>query len=264
MQKTFSYDIIYIIESLSLDERKTGTLLYDDIVKRRCEQFGHTKSRLISVDNKFEFNSALDDIRESIFDEQLYPYIHFEIHGGTSNQGLVLNSDDIIKWTNLISQLREINVSCRNNLFVSFATCYSAYFIKVIANELNKPTPVLGLVAATENIGEKDLEFSFLDYFDVLLTTNDVTKAIKALNTSIPGKQLFSYMTSDALFDRLYQKHVNPRIQNTMIRDIQKTVKTRDPSLSNKQIRDKVNRWKQLEQSEQIKKLRQVFLMLNH
>src|SRR5688572_22519897 len=125
MLRKFEFNCIYVIESLPEFETKTGTILYEDLLRRITYKIDFLKSSLIRVENKIDLFTELEKIKSLALKGGHFPYLHFEVHG--SIKGLVLPSRELVTWLELSNRLREINIIIRNNLFVSFATCFSAY-----------------------------------------------------------------------------------------------------------------------------------------
>ncbi len=120
----FQFNKVYVIESLDSEEEKlTGQELYNDLLRWKEYQVKDFKSDLIQVSNKSEFKAALDRIKEECTTKGFYPIIHFEVHGSEDKSGLILNSGELIKWSELYKDLIEINSIIGNNLFITLAVC---------------------------------------------------------------------------------------------------------------------------------------------
>jgi hypothetical protein len=116
---------IIVIQSLKDNEVQTGINLYNDIIKRQIERL----KSLIS----HEFYNVKE--KEKLFEILKYvnaqaPYfpkgilIHLEMHGSKNLDGLVLSSDTIIEWSELVEYFRLINISSCNQLYITMATCF--------------------------------------------------------------------------------------------------------------------------------------------
>lgn len=258
MSKTFLFNTIYVLESLRARDRKTGQAVYADILKRLCEKLGHTSATHIELESRSGLIETLDEINNSIIPNSKFSYIHFEMHG--FKNGLELTNGDTITWKDLIVLLRRINISCNNNLFLSIASCYSAYLISEIGNHLNERTPVLGLIGVKDEIGEFDVEVSFQEFFKTLLDTDNLTLAINAINNSIQRKDLFVYMTSNALFSHLLKKHKTQQVQNNILKDIVREYVAKLPDYSESEIEGAAHKWIVEYQGKAIEAIRKKFL----
>ncbi len=187
MGKGIKFNVIYVIQSLAQDERQTGSEIALQIrlacIKRGIEPL----DELIPVENRASFFEAIEAILESIKDGAR-PYIHFEMHGSPAG-GLSLSNGEHISWQELKEPMREINIACANNLYVSLATCHGANFLDMYKGELDKPCPFFGYIGADKEVNAVDFESSFTFFFQTLLTEDNLTNAIMALMTALPDNR---------------------------------------------------------------------------
>lgn len=178
-----NFNKIYVIESLPDNETKTGTNLHNDIIRRKIWGKEDYYSELEIINSKNDFFSLFEQIKTEIKEQNIIPFLHFEIHGNPS--GLYLKSNEQVNWIELHSKLMEINELTNIKVWISLATCYGAYIYSII-----KPTdkaPFYGYVGAWEELNIEDLSVSFERFFDDLLNDFDVVKALKALNLENPN-----------------------------------------------------------------------------
>jgi hypothetical protein len=203
MKQTIFFNTIYVIESLSTGEIKTGTNVFNDLLKYKVMQHEGFNAILLIVNTKAEFIAEINGIYD-LTDPQMHrPYLHFEIHG--CQQGLVMNSGELVSWVELYSLLVRINEMLRNQLFISLATCYGAYLFNAI-NPF-KRSPFFGFVGNVEQIPNGEIEYAFSEYFATLLDELDLDEAIHALNNANPNTP-FPYvsLTSSGLYELLCRK----------------------------------------------------------
>jgi hypothetical protein len=257
------FNKIFIIQSLADDER-TG----DEINKRigfvlLRQKDDIIKNELIDVSNSSEFFNALTKVLQSI-SEGYYPYIHFEIHGCPS--GFVLLNDDFVGWDQLKAPLLEINVRCKNNLYVSLATCYGAGLIRLF-----KPwevCPFFGYIGPEHEVDTPEVEATYIEYFDSLLTERSFSKALIQLRKTVPGNEE-NYQVLNCLeyFRMLYElsreqgRFSNPREINQLKKTIVNDMKKTHPNKSKKELRKVVERldFEKYEENA-YKKIRKIFL----
>jgi len=122
MDVTFNFNKVYFIVSDELS--KFAEMLFTDVVERRCLQ-ANLFSELIIINNKSDFEIAVREIIEECKKNEILPYIHFECHG--SSEGVSLKSNECYSWDDFGDYLTRINIACKNNLFVSMASCYGGY-----------------------------------------------------------------------------------------------------------------------------------------
>jgi hypothetical protein len=180
--KEILFNKIYVIESLFPDDKKTGTLLYNDLLKIKTFQIPQLKSELFNPNTKKELIECFEKIKKEIVELDTYPFIHLELHGSNNKDGLALNSYELITWNELAEYFRAINQLCYHNLFVSLATCYGAYIFEEIKPW--EPAPFWGYVGTYIKVHEDDIEVSFYSFFDTLLDTLDFNISVKSLNES--------------------------------------------------------------------------------
>ena len=199
MKTDVFFNRIYVIESLFEEDTNTGQILCDNVLKYRTFKSPNFSYELIQLEKKEELFQGLNTIRDSIQLHNWLPYIHFEIHG--SKNGLVLNSNSLVEWNELYLALQAINIVCKNNLFISLATCYGAHMIRIYSR-FNEPCPFYGFIGPYSKLGERDLMNSYSEYFEKLLDTKDFTVAIYALMESNPvNKEEFNFLNCEGFFN---------------------------------------------------------------
>jgi hypothetical protein len=202
MAKKCAFNKIYIIESLEEHEYKTGTILYNDLIRWRCEQL-ESGSELLLITTKSEFNNAFIQIRKETQQQDVLPLIHFEVHGST--EGLILASNELVPWYELAEFLRSINITTRNKLFVSLATCFGAYIYSEI--KTHNKAPFFGFIGPWGEITDKDAAVSYYEFYDELLTSLDFTKAVEKINTSNKLPYRYHFYNSEEIFEKVYKKY---------------------------------------------------------
>jgi len=161
--------------------------------------FCRTKSELKDALCKF-----IDDSKKGI-----YPLIHLSCHG--SDKGILLPSKGRYSWSELGSKLSKINLESKNNLFVIFACCYGAYFIKSMIEKFRRQrnelrAPVYGYIAYPGEIALGEIEIKFYEFYKELV--NDVSKNIFDLENPISclnenSKFKYEFMSCSILFENL-------------------------------------------------------------
>ena len=225
---------IYVIQSLSVEERKTGTELHDDIISRRLWSDANTSTELIDEYSKKYFFNILCKIKTETSNKGNIPFIHFETHG--SRNGLTLNSNENVLWSEIIPVIREINILCSNNLFLSISACWGAniqYHIKIY-----EKCPFRGFIGPVDEIYPDDLITSFDPFFDALLENNDFGIALKRLNLYNKSGVEFHHLTSEAFFDLVVKYHKeecekDPKIEEARVEKITKSMWKRDKRIKN-------------------------------
>lgn len=193
---------IYVIESLSIDDRLTGSELFEDIIVRRLYSDPNTSAELIKIDRKNDFKAAFESIYKDVINENVLPYIHFESHG--NKNGLVLSSNEQVDFDLLMSMLLKINLASKNNLFISISACWGGHIQFQI--DIRKPIPIRGFIGPMDTVFEKDLLTNFTRFFDVLLLTDDFEKAINALN--LVSSVQFHHLNAEAFYELVTKSQI--------------------------------------------------------
>ncbi|HEY4289900.1 MAG TPA: hypothetical protein VGN00_22520 [Puia sp.] len=178
------------------DEIQTGSELYYDIIKRRLHLFDHLSAQLVRVLSLEELVRELRNIGERCSGQEIFPYLHFEMHG--SRDGVHLASEELYRWEELCSFLSEINAITGNNVLVSLATCHGAFIMKAI--DILGTIPFFAFVGPVVEISAGEIRADWQNYFETLLDTRDIGKAIIALNLNNAGAPYFFY-TGEQIFD---------------------------------------------------------------
>ena len=182
--KNFKFNKIQVIESLAIYE-KSGTDLFNNIISRKKYFFyPKLKTELSNPKTKKEFIECLDKIELDFIENRICPIIHFEIHGSNDKKGLILSSGEFVSWKELVKYIAKINLLTNNNLFITFAVCYGAHFLKEI--KIDKPSPYWGFIGSFEEITFEDLVIRYEEFYDEFLVSLNLTKSISRLHNSNP------------------------------------------------------------------------------
>jgi hypothetical protein len=261
-KKEIGFNRIYVIESLDEDESKTGSNLYHDLLRYREYALEHVFAELVMINTKDDFRKLSTKIYNDIIRTSHIPYLHFEVHG--CMEGLVLTSGERILWSELYNFCLEINRIVKNNLFVSFATCYGAYIFSIV--DPTKPSPFFGYIGSPVEIYSQEIEASYNAYFEALLRSFDFNQAIDALNLANPkGQNRFVCYSSEQIFDIVSEKFilalndsdfVKQRIENML------KIASDTPTLKNIPKSDLMNVLStQINYSDEILKMKRIFMM---
>jgi hypothetical protein len=212
------FNKIIVIQSLKLKTQvdNTGEHLYNDIIKIRAfqneKEFG---SAFYSINCKEDLEDLFKDILEAVKMRELVPVIHFEIHG--SEEGLHLKNTEFVPWSAIVDFLSEINSVTKNNLLVTFATCFSSYILNYI--DINKKCPFWSFVSTHTPIRNEDIAISYTQFYDILLTDRNFDKAVEALNQHNPNTATgLKFLSSETILTLLIKEVENNRFNNPTAR----------------------------------------------
>ena len=196
------FNRIFIIESLRINERKTGTELYDDLL--RWKQFTHPgfEAILKTPNTKDEFISLFDNILRDCINNGIAPIIHFEVHGSSDHSGLILSSGECVNWNILCEKLRPINRQLRNGLFITMGVCHGCYFME--KEVVDKTAVFQGIVASFDILYNDRIYMQFYAFYEELFTSFDLNLAYKKLIDANPDASInhvnYAYYSSELIF----------------------------------------------------------------
>lgn len=199
-----TFNKIFVIESLPDGEPQTGSDLHDNIIRRRLWAHETITSDICKINSKQEFYDLMVSIENQVENENVIPYLHFEIHGNPD--GFFLNSEEQVHWYELKLNLVEINFKTKNKLWISLATCYGAYVYTTYS--LVHPAPFYGYIGAWEELHVEDIPVSFERFFEKVLSTFDMEAAVKALNLHNPKRPIeYRLYSSKDVFEKEYSNY---------------------------------------------------------
>lgn len=216
----FKFDKIYILQSLK-GEEATG-----DEVEKRIRYVSHSLNveppvELINTDTREEFFDVLAKINSEVSNGAM-PFIHFEVHG--SPQGFGLSNGESVEWNDIKEPIRQINIDCNNNLFISLATCFGGYLLGTYS--YSDPCPFYGYIGPVTFIWNKDAEVSFSEFFETLLRTNDMNQAIDALHEAAPvNKGNYSFLNCHSFYDQLLKVYHDPETKEKRVANLMSLTK---------------------------------------
>lgn len=186
-----------VLESLRPGDKKTGTELARWL-KLRCLQLS-IHAEHIQLASKKSLVKHLNAIRKEA-EAGLVPVLHFELHG--SEHGVQVGQD-MIAWESLLNLLRPINAACGHNLLVSFAACRAFHIYPAI--DIQKPAPFFGVVGCANPVSSANVEVGFHSFFEELLNSCNMDKALTALNGAIDDPQeRFTGELAQSLFEGVW------------------------------------------------------------
>lgn len=209
--RSFTFNKVFVIESIQDDEKKNGFELYQDILRYKPLQTGEPFScEFAELNNISDFHNFFDNLKKEIY-KGLKPILHFEIHGLDDKSGLSLKNDDIISYPLLTHKLSEINQLIGNNLFLTLAVCHGAYLLGNVS--IDKPAPFLGFIGSFEEIYNSDSLLRYSDFYDEFLSSFHLGKAIKRfLQANALNPNNFNLIETEETFKSVYKKYL---IENT-------------------------------------------------
>jgi hypothetical protein len=199
---SFNFNKVYVIESSRPDDELTGKEVFTSAIRPRTYQ-GILEAEYVYVINEIELYELLTRIEADVANKLQLPFIHFEMHGNT--EGIELEQA-LVSWKELTEYLRAINVATRNNLMLSFATCYGNEIHRLI--DFSDRAPFFGFIAPVASVSFPTIKSGFDAFFNVLFTGGGVIEAHKALNNECSGDEYFVLDNSEYAFTRPLKKQI--------------------------------------------------------
>lgn len=207
------FNRIYVIESLPEGEEKTGTQLNDDLLRWQQYRYKGFKSVLLEPKDILEWTESMEIILDDTVNKGVFPIIHFEIHGSTNKDGLVLASGELVSWESMRTILTKINIASRMNLFVSLAVCHGAYLL--MQYQLDQRAFCSGLLGSFDEIKVSDLKIRFTEFYQELFTTFDMNKAYQRLLNSNPCVEIdYKCISALEIFCRIYKNYIITQVND--------------------------------------------------
>ena len=206
------FNRIYVIESLPEGDEKTGTQLHNDLLRWLEYRYPGFKSVLLEPCNKEDWNEKMASIQEDA-EQGISPIIHFEIHGSTNKDGLVLASGELVTWYEMRMHLETINIASRMNLFVSLAVCHGAYLLTQY--HLDQRAFCYGVLGSFDVLTVDDLKIRFFEFYQELFDTFSIHKAYQKLLNSNPGVQVdYQCISALEIFHRNYRNYILTQVED--------------------------------------------------
>ncbi len=222
---SFTFNKLYVIESLQIGDKLTGTELYNDLLKwKEFEHDGKFKAELLTINNKAEFFNLLNSIKQECVEQKCFPMIHLEIHGSSEHDGLVLKSKELVSWNDIYESLIEINSIIGNNLFLTLAVCHGAYLMQLI--KLDKPAPFWGFIGSFDSIKVSDLMIRYYEFYKEFFNSFNLNLAFYKLRISNPDiPSTYKFISSEETFKIVYNNYLKENTSEKGIEERKKQVR---------------------------------------
>jgi hypothetical protein len=210
---------IIVIESL-LNERKTGSELYHDCIKRNIEfRNSSITYQLHKVTNK---NGFIETLNYLAVNSSYMPggiLLHIEMHGDENLHGLVLSDGGLLTWKELVDLFRPINIKTCNKLYLSLASCNGRYLYKGVHPYDKSPYSCYISASTSVNIEEILAEFTIL--FEKVVEKGNL---ISATNEISEEGTKFYYKDSEETFKEAFRVTAStfmtdPSIKESVLRE---------------------------------------------
>ena len=240
--KNFKFNTIYIIESLGVDEPKTGRILYDDL---QVQQYVHQglQVKFNDINNAFEWDDLMSHILNKCMTNREFPILHLEIHG--CKQGIEFRDGSFRTVEQVGEQFRKINIATGCNLFITMGVCKGLYVL--FETHIDKPMPFCGAIGSFEKMSSYDIQLRYAEFYGTFFKTFDVTQAYLQLiktDTGTPNEYTqYRYIRVDEVFYKAYLDYIKKACtQEGMNQRALDAAKENGVVLQTRQIRRKFQR----------------------
>lgn len=197
------FNQIYIIESLRDGDVLTGTNLHNDLLQYQTFKHPDFTSILKSPKDLKEWDELFSEIKEDCIKNHNCPILHFEVHGSSDKNGLVLNSGELVTWKHLYYNITPINEILNNKLFITLAVCHGNFFMSKC--RIDQHAPFRGIIGSFDSIYESDLVIRYYEFYEELFNSLDINKAFEKMKKANPNREnSFFNFSADYIFAHVF------------------------------------------------------------
>lgn len=175
ISETLQTNAIVWIHSLPEQEMGPTRRILEDL--EGLASVGGFPISIYAVHNRAELSELFMQLT-AMAEQGLRPVLHVDAHG-TVAEGLLLSpSGERVGWSEVIDDLRALNVAKANNLTCIFALCFGLHLYRQVS--LKRPVPAYLFCAPPEEISVGFLEAQTLAFYREMNRTSNVTAAFQA------------------------------------------------------------------------------------
>lgn len=206
------FNFIYIVQSLDADELQTGTYLDRFALQPKVEGMAQSGlpigAEVVDVETTDDLFAFLRRVLDEVEAEGRSPILHFEIHGSSDQQGLVLRSSEFVLWTDLLEPLTRINRAIGNNLLLTLAVCHGAWLGTILL--ASRPAPFWTLIGPATSEVPLVLFPAFQAFYETLLGDLNGHKAVgKMLEAALEKRSTHSFnvINGEQMFANAFRRY---------------------------------------------------------
>ncbi len=208
---------IIVIQSLGDDDKKTGTILYEDILRYKNYINADVFCEFYDANTKEELALVLVSICDSLLEGDTIT-LHIETHG--HDEGIYLRSGETMSWREFFDLTRPINIKIGNLLFIVMAMCRSIALISDI--DYKKRSPYFAFICTTRNVAEDVILRGFEAFYQEYCNILDSRKALNALRNEVDDVNegaAFQILTAGEVFSYAFnndQRDISDMVINCL------------------------------------------------
>lgn len=229
---------IYNVESLEPGDLKTYQDL-EDVINNRRKKAEELNYELHNVTDRNSLENVFQKILDDIANDGVIPLLHFDMHG--YEDGIGLNSGEIIDWDDIADHLIEINKAANMQLFVCSGACFGVGMVKI--TNFMKRAPYSVLVGPNGSIKAKYISEFYRGLYKEYLDTGDIENFFKRTDL-IPEK--FSAIWVKTAYDMLFDIETakkNGSYNDAFVHWVQNIFEGNKDDYSSKELLKKFDDW---------------------
>lgn len=192
------FNRVVLLESLGSADLKTGRSLSEDLPYIGMEYDLPIPIEFHSINSKRELLDQLDELTVRAQCSEVYPVLQIDAHGSDAPPGLVMNSGELVKWYEVETLLRRLNLATRCNLFLVSATCFGLFANLTVA--IANRAPFWAVVGPIGEISAGDVADALRRFYRALFAQVAPTEIVDSLQ----GSQL-RVITAEWFFVQSYK-----------------------------------------------------------
>ena len=194
----FSFNKMFIIQSLQSDEMQTGTLLEKHLNEWAQAQKTNFQVITYEVHSMQEWDIAWNGIYTGIRDMGNIPIIHLEMHGNQSSLGIDGGTKGTISMDEVFEKVQQANVLSQNNVFLSLAVCMGLNVIRSL--RVYQPMPFCGILGSEHPLPNQELLNNYIIFYENFLLTLNLDKAQQALQQAGIDASKYKLLKPEEIF----------------------------------------------------------------
>ena len=194
----FYFNKLFIIESLTNNDRKTGEELEARMNTWAAKNNVPVQAVLFKVNTMDEWEAVWNGIYTSIKDCANIPIIHLVLHGNETHIGIKQGKEGLIPLPELFEKIRKANELSRNNIFLSMAVCKGLNVIRTLS--ISHHMPFCGILASEKELYNGEALENYTIFYQELFKTLSLDSAEKALRTNGKNQEMYKLSKPEEIF----------------------------------------------------------------
>ncbi len=217
MADDIKFNSIVIVESLPLDEVKTGKILHG-YLQSLLDDLPTVPVLVLheQIDGAEAFRKLIQDISTKVLTAGMLPILHIDAHG-SQKDGLWFADESCIGWEEFCDLITPLNRAMGFRLTVVISACFGVDLLSGV--RLSRPAPCFAFVAPTDEINVGEVMGRFRDMYRVMLQTLDASKTFEAMTRDKLVRGALIPQTAQNWFDTLMSRYLSDHTTPKAIKD---------------------------------------------